>query len=99
MDLPGGRDFTDVTQLFIDASEGEEAPKFCTHITGLTECIEMGSDELLMVPGFTLQEAMAAVGVMTLALRTYPRAKTSFRSETLAWTAERPCQRLSGYQT
>ncbi|OCB91093.1 hypothetical protein A7U60_g1658 [Sanghuangporus baumii] len=45
MELPGGSQFKDVTQLFQDASR------------------EMDDDELLMVDGFTLYDAMSAVEI------------------------------------
>ena len=62
MALPGGDDFSDVTQVFANAALGK-LPAFSECKLDFTTTIEMANDELIMARGFTLNEAMSAIEV------------------------------------
>src|SRR5258708_1968922 len=87
--LPGGDDFADVSDTFLDAVQGELCLRLVKNNDELATCftVDMELGDVILTEDFTLYDAMSALEAIRT--RSHPRSLLMlvlFRSVTLAWT-------------
>ena len=87
--LPGGDNFVDVSDTFLEAAQGEFGIRLVQNSDTLTACVtvDMGLGDVVLTEEFTLFDAMSALEAIRT--RSHPRLLLMlvlFRSVTLAWT-------------
>jgi hypothetical protein len=85
--LPGGDDFVDVSDTFLEAAQGKLDMRLVKNSDALTACVDMELGDVILTEEFTLYDAMSALEAIRT--RSHPRSLLMlvlFRSVTLAWT-------------
>lgn len=85
MALPGGEDWIDVTQIFQNAADGTCIRYYPWLDADVGVCAEMDGEDVLLVDGFTLYDAMTALEVLPLSQKII-KPLISYRSATHEWT-------------